>query len=146
VSEDDLEARWRALRDEVGADVRRVANRLRQLSEAQLGSPPAPPTEGFPAYRSRAQAGRAAAQVLADAAAALEAAAGSGRGADTPPLPQISPFAVGDQVAVTGHDLLAAMAPVRPGTSVSTGSYRRVPASTAVADAARVLADVRRRL
>ena len=66
---------WAPLAEELAADVRRVADRLRTLSAARLAGPPAPPEDGMPPYRSRAQAARGAAQAMADAAAALECCA-----------------------------------------------------------------------
>ena len=65
---------WAPLAEELAADVRRVADRLRTLSAARLAGQPAPPEDGMPPYRSRAQAARGAAQAMADAAAALESA------------------------------------------------------------------------
>ena len=94
----------------VAADVRRVADRLRSLSQARLAAP----CGGYP---SAADAGRAVAQSLADAAAALE-------GEPIRLLPRLSDFAVGDQVAVTGHDLLAAL---QPGPSTGPGQPRPDP-------------------
>ena len=69
-----------------------------------------------------------------------------------PDLPVLSDLAVGDQVAVTGHDLLAALDRVPPGTPVRSTSLVRTStdgtrtAEQAVRAAARVLTDVRRRL
>jgi len=150
--EEPAEDPWAGLREDLAADVRRVSDRLRNLSATRLASAPAPPPEGGPPYVTRAQAGRAAAAELARAATALEA--GSGRpdlGHPTQPrqlpdLPVLSDLAVGDQVAVTGHDLLAAMDAVSPATTVWTSSYENPTAERAVRAAARVLADVRRRL
>ena len=119
---------WAPLADELAADVRRVADRLRTLSAARLAGPPAPPEGLMPPYDSRAQAARAAAQTMADAAAALESAA------------------AGDQVAVTGHDLLAALELVPPDTDVYWDVLEHGPARHQVEQAARLLADVRRRL
>ena len=136
--------RWGAVLDELAADVRRVADRLRGLSAAQLAAPPRPSTQRWPEYGSRAQAGRAAATELALVACSLEAAAGSPR--EAPDLPKVSDFAVGDQVAVTGHDLVAAMARTAPATEVWLGSSQQSTAAEAVSRAARCLADVRRRI
>lgn len=136
---------WGSLPGEIAADVRRVADRLRTLSPARLAAPPAPPPLHFPAYESCAQAGRAAANALARAAQTLEAAA-EGQPRRLRDLPTLSPFAVGDQVAVAGHDLLAAVALVGPDTRVWTDTYANPTAAHAVTDAARLLADVRRRI
>jgi len=137
--------RWGAVLDELAADVRRVADRLRVLSAAQLAAPPRPSSQGWPEYGSRAQAGRASATELALVACALEAAdARSPR--EVQELPRVSDFAVGDQVAVTGHDLVAAMARTTPDTEVWLGSSQRSTAAEAVSRAARCLADVRQRI
>lgn len=130
---------WAARRDELAAEVRRVADRLRSLSQTRLGRP-------CPPYPSAADAGRTAAAALAGAAAALEGAAGragesAGDRPDTHELPRLSDFAAGDQVAVTGHDLLAALDLVAPDADV----HGR-PACEAVAAAVAVLTDVRRLL
>lgn len=161
----DGEAAWRELREQVAADVRRVANRLRHLSAAQLAAPPEPRAEaGSPEYVSRAAAGRAAAESLAEAAAFLEAIAGAG---PERPLPEVSSHVLGDVVAVTGSDLLAAMDQVAPDTEVrhrdgcpgtdgraseraskrvSERASARTSVRAAVEEAARRLADVRRRI
>jgi hypothetical protein len=136
---------WGALADELAADVRRVADRLRTLSAARLAGPPAPPEDRMPPYRTRAQAARGAAQAMADAASALESAAVGGW-VEGRPLPELADFAVGEQVAVTGHDLLAALTLVSPDQEVWFGVYDRAPARLGVEQAARLLADVRRRL
>ena len=132
---DQPAAPWQGLRDEVEADVRRVSERLRTLSSTRLASPPGPSPDGGPGHRSRAAAGRAVAQLLADAAAALEAT-GTGAAPHLRTLPVLPDLAVGDQVAVTGHDLLAALAVADP----------PLAAQRAVQEACLALADVRRRL
>ena len=110
-----------AVRAQIEADVRRVAERLRTLSEAQLAAE-APP------YPSRAAGGRAVAQVLAEAAQAVEER-GSGVQPHWRALPVGSDFAVGDQVAVTGHDLLALLpAPIASAPSPPTASDHAAPA------------------
>jgi hypothetical protein len=136
---------WAPLADELAADVRRVADRLRTLSAARLAGPPGPPEDGMPPYRSRAQAARGAAQAMADAAAALESGPAGGW-VEQRLLPELGDFAVGEQVAVTGHDLLAALALVSPDELVRFGPYDPAPAWLGVEQAARLLADVRRRL
>ena len=154
---------WAVLREGLAADVRRVSDRLRSMSATRLASPPGPsadpadqavPADQGPAYVSRAQAGRAAAAELARVATALEAQAARPGPGDPPPphprhvpdLPVLPDLAVGDQVAVTGHDLLAALDAVPPGTPVWTSTDENPTAEQAVRQAARVLADVRRRL
>jgi hypothetical protein len=134
------------------------------LSATRLAGAPGPSADQGPGYGSRAQAGRAAATELARAAAALEAAApepvapGSAAGApgnqppprlrpvQVPDLPVLTDLAVGDQVAVTGYDLLAALDLVGPATPVCTSSSEPQPAEHAVRAAWRLLRDVRRRL
>jgi hypothetical protein len=116
---EELDVDWPdAVRAEIEADVRRVAQRLRTLSEAQLAAE-APP------YASRAAGGLEVAQVLAEAAQALEER-GSGAEPRWRDVPVRSDFAVGDQVAVTGHDLLAALG--HPAAAPSPGSDHAVPA------------------
>ena len=127
---------WAGVRDDLAADVRRVSERLRTLSATRLAGPPGPSPDGGPDHPTRAAAGRAAAQQLADAAEALEAAA-AGVAPERRSLPVLPDLAVGDQVAVTGHDLLAAL----DGLPEPPASVER-----AVRDAATALADVRRRL
>jgi hypothetical protein len=125
------------LRAEIEADVRRVAERLRTLSEAQLAAE-APP------YSSRAAGGRTVAQTLADAAQALEER-DSGAEPRWRDVPALSDFAVGDQVAVTGQDLLSALDSTgREGTVWARGTRRT--AGEVVADAAAQLAALRRLL
>jgi hypothetical protein len=86
-------------------DIDRLADRFRHLGESRLRAA----AGGRP---SRAAAGRELAQRLADLAAAVEAPPGTAPVARR--VPDDGPFAVGDQIAVTGHDLLAALA-ARPG-------------------------------
>jgi hypothetical protein len=81
---------------------------------------------------------------MSNVARALEAAA-----CDDPPpgargMPELGAFAAGDQVAVGGHDLLAAMDLVAPDTDVWFEHQR--PAREPVAFAHRLLTDLRRRL
>jgi hypothetical protein len=128
---------WGPLRDEIAADVRRVADRLRSLSQSRLAAP-APP------YASRADAARAAAQALADAAQGLAERA-CGPEPSWRPLPLLSDFAVGDQVAVTGRDLLDELSGCDPAAQVWTRSGRRT-AREVVTDAAGALAATRRLL
>jgi len=81
-----------------------VAGRLRSLGEARLGRPPMrvglgiaePIRADGPSVADRA---RGLAQEFVDLAARLE-------GRDGPPLPYLPDLAVGDMVAVTGHDLV----------------------------------------
>jgi hypothetical protein len=160
-----------AVRAEIEADVRRVAERLRTLSEGQLAA-------AAPPYPSRAAGGRTVAQTLADAAQALEER-DSGAEPRWRDVPALSDLAVGDQVALTGTDLLAQLPPPtasagdpavpavgpagdRAGPAVGTAGDRAVPAvgpeetvwargtrrtaGEVVADAAAQLAALRRLL
>jgi hypothetical protein len=130
-------ADWGSTRGELAADVRRVADRLRTLSEARLAAP-APPDP------SRAAGGRAAAHALAVAAQGIEDRAL----ADEPQwrtVPALSDLAVGDQVAVTGHDLLALLDSAGPEETVWSPGARRT-AREVVADATAQLSALRRAL
>ena len=104
------------------ADLRRTVDRLRTLGLARLGA-------SFDPEPTRADAARGVAQRLADAAADLE-----GRPRRT--VPRVADSAVGDQVAVCGHDLLAAVA---AGAGVAD-------AGAVVLAAADDLLDLRRRI
>ena len=94
-----------------------LAERFRTLSEAKLAG-------SLPPHGSRAAAGRHLAQLLADAALGV-----AGRQAAGPPawreVPELDPFAVGDQIAVTGYDLVAALAGVAEAEQVWTRQGRR---------------------
>jgi hypothetical protein len=130
-------AAWDALLLELGRDVERVSDRLRGLSEARLAA-------AAPPHTSRAAAARATAQTLADAATGLE----SGSDPATPTwrtLPELSDLAAGDQVAVTGHDLLAAARQAMPHDIVWARHGRRA-AHEVLAEAAAALAALRRLL
>ena len=146
---------WAGVREQLAADVRRVSDRLRSLSATRLAASPGPSTDGGSPFTSRAQAGRAAAAELARAALALEAASGRsdlghppepGHPPQTPEVPELPDLAVGDQVAVTGHDLLAALDLVGPAAEVRPPGGRPLTAGAAVRTAVQVLTDVRRRL
>lgn len=128
---------WGSLPDQVAADVRRLADRLRGLSQARLGGP-------VPQHGSRADAARGVAQQLAEAAQGL-----AQRDAPAEPgwrvLPRLTDFAVGDQVAVTGHELLAELAGCGPEVDVWARGARRT-ARDVVTAAADALAATRRLL
>jgi hypothetical protein len=95
--------------DSLEVEVRRVADRLRSLSPERL-------TRAFPPYVSRAAAALTVAQLLADTACDLE-------GVERHLVPDLGPLAVGDQVAVTGHDLVAALT-ARPDALAGTDVQR----------------------
>ena len=88
----------------------RLADRLRSLSDVRLARDLTPGV-------TAAAAGLVVAQRLADLGAGVEL-----RGSAWPPplrtVPQVADFAVGDVVAVTGHDLVAAAALLSPQTTV----------------------------
>ena len=122
------------VRAEIEADVRRVAERLRTLSEAQLTAEAAP-------YSTRAAGGRAVAQKLAEAAQAIEERH-SGAEPQWRAVPELTAFAVGDQLAVMGHDLVVALDSVSPDEPVWARGTRRT-AREVVADSAAQLAALR---
>ncbi|MFD8478965.1 hypothetical protein [Kitasatospora sp. NPDC059673] len=78
------------------AAVERLADRFRAMPQSRL-------LGAVPGHPSRAAAVLALAGRLADAARTLE-------GLPPLPVPDCGAFAVGDQLAVTGHDLAAAAA------------------------------------
>jgi hypothetical protein len=103
------------LRAALAIEVERIADRLRGLSQARL-------TEAVPGHASRADAARSTAQALADAAARIESEGAVEHHPEAGPehpaprlrsLPTLTAFAAGDQLAVTGHDLIAALGAVR---------------------------------
>jgi hypothetical protein len=76
------------------ADLERTVDRVRTMALTRLGA-------AFEPEPTRADAVRRLAQRLADDAAALA-------GEPLRPLPRLADQAVGDQLAVVGHDLAAA--------------------------------------
>jgi hypothetical protein len=76
----------------LATEVVRLADRLRSLTDVRLARP-------LPPYGSRADAGHAVAQLMADSAAELS-------GEPQRPVPRLHDFAVADQIAVTGADLV----------------------------------------
>jgi hypothetical protein len=116
-------------------DLQRTVDRLRTLGLARLSA-------SFAPEPTRADAARAVAQRLADVTADLE-------GRPRRPLPVLEVQASGDQLAVTGHDLLAVTA--EPGAEVPPGASAAIAISAAAVDdlveeAADLLLDLRRRL
>ena len=122
-------------RQRLQADLGRTVDRLRTLGLARLEA-------SFEPEPTRADAARSVAQRLADLAADLD-----GRPRLT--LPTLGVQAAGDQLAVTGHDLLAAAADLQiadlPG---DPGSPHRAPADidALLLEAADLVLDLRRRL
>lgn len=108
--------------ERLGLDLARTADRLRSMGLARLAA-------SFEPEPTRADAARALAQGLADAAADL-----SGRPRRR--VPRLGDAAVGDQVAVCGRDLLAAAA-ARPHDAA---------AEAAVSVAAAAVLELRRRI
>ena len=86
---------------ELADEVRRLAERFSSMSDNRLA-------RELPPYATRADAGRLVAQQLAEAGQGVEE-----REASTTPtwrqMPSLGDFAVGDQVAVTGTDLVTAL-------------------------------------
>jgi hypothetical protein len=82
-----------ATADEARVELGRVVDRLRSMPLSRLAAP-------WGDYPSRAAGGRALAQRLADRAADVS-------GAPHRPVPDVGDAAVGDQVAVTGRDVLS---------------------------------------
>jgi hypothetical protein len=80
---------------DLAEQVGRLADRLRSLSDVRLAA-------ALPGGGSRADAAYRLAQELADAAAGL-------RAEPTRPVPRLDDLVVGDQVAVTGTDLVTAL-------------------------------------
>lgn len=128
---------WDEAAAELATEVRRVADRLRSLSQARLAAP-APP------YPSRAAAARSVARLIAEAEQGIAARQGpvepAWRG-----LPDLGDLAVGDQLAVTGHDLLSVIEHVRPDDDVWARGRRRT-ARDVVTEVAGHLAELRRSL
>jgi hypothetical protein len=109
-------------RERLEAQLGRTVDRLRTLGLARLAA-------SFEPEPTRADAARGVAQQLADLAAQLE-------GREPRTLPRLADAAVGDQVAVCGHDLLAA---ITSGSGVGRGE-------SVAGVAADLLLDLRRRL
>lgn len=101
----------------LAGEVGRVADRLRSMSDVRLGQP-------FPPVGTRASAALDLAQLLADAAQGVEE-----RDRPHPPasrvVPDVGVFALGDQVAVTGTDLVTAATGLDPAEPVWTQDGRR---------------------
>ncbi len=143
MADDELDSGWGDLLDDLAADVRRVVDRLRNLSAARLSAPPAAATSsttGTPDHATRAVAAHSVAQVLADATARLEAAS-TGDPLTMHVVPILADHATGEVIAVTGNDLIAAAGRLTPGDPVGDTDARDV-----VSAAAAALTDVRRRL
>ena len=117
--------------EDLGRSVERLADRLRTLADTRL----ARPLDGGATAADRAHA---LAQALADAEQGI-----AERAAERPPawraVPRLGDLAVGDQVAVTGADLVAACDGLGPDEPVWTRAGR----SAASAVLARAVADVR---
>ncbi len=117
--------------------VDRLADRLRSLSDTRLARP-------LPPHSSRADAAHALAQALAQADQGVEQ-----RADPQPPawrrVPRLHDFAVGDQVAVTGHDLVRAAEGLDPATPVWAPGGRR-PVGELLAELASSAAELRQAL
>src|SRR5436305_13091541 len=100
-----------------------LADRFRAMPQSRL-------LAAVPGYPSRAAAGLALARQLASRAQLLEKpAVGAPRA-----FPDAGAFAVGDQIAVAGHDLLAALAPLTPEQVVETPDGARSTAAGLLAE------------
>lgn len=108
----DLDTTLDAVSTRLEAVLSRLASRYRSMPESKL-------LGRLPDGRSRAAAGHELASLIALAAQGVE-----DRCRPVPPawraLPYEGPFVVGDQIGVTGHDLLAAFA--RLGERASTAN------------------------
>jgi hypothetical protein len=122
------------LAEDLADEVRRLADRLRSLSDTRLARP-------LPPHASRADAAHDLAVHLAVAGQGVEE-----RAAPRPPgwrtVPRLDDFAVGDQVAVTGTDLARAAAGLPAAEPVWTPAGRR-PLGEVVTEAARRLRELR---
>jgi hypothetical protein len=119
------------------AELERTVDRLRTLGLARL-------EVSFEPEPTRAAAARALAQHLADLAADLE-------GEPQRELPVLATAACGDQLAVCGHDLLAAYAGHSGSGPAESATARDEPApeptdQARIQAAADLLLDLRRRL
>jgi hypothetical protein len=131
-----------------------LADRFRSLSEARLrGALPrsialtrtgAGTSGQLPAAgsrESRAGAGHRLAQLLADATAGVAGRAADGAPASRP-VPVIDMFALGEQIAVTGHDLVLELEGL-PDRELVWDGERRVRVTTLVARLTGVLKELR---
>lgn len=115
------EDRWRDECAALATEVERVAGRLRGLGEPRL-------RVDLPPWGSVADAGHAVAQALADAASGVEDRSAA-RAPARREVPRLRSTSVGDQVAVTGQDLVEALAAVSPDTEVWSPDGSRTTAS-----------------
>jgi hypothetical protein len=131
-------------------DVRRLADRLRSLpqSRIQVRLDPAPTVPSGLEVSAAGPLNRAAlalalAQHLADTALGVEH-----RDAPAPPprrlVPTLTVFAVGDQVGVTGTDLVGVLRGLEPGDAVWTTAGIRGTAGGVLADCQDAVAAVAR--
>ncbi|MEV0530194.1 hypothetical protein [Kitasatospora sp. NPDC050463] len=120
----------------LSAAVETLADRFRSMPQSRL-------LGAVPGHPSRAAAALALARRLAAVAQTAEAVAGGGNGPVGPPreFPDAGAFAAGDQLAVAGHDLAAALAALPESARVPLPEPLGGPA-TAEAVLARALAEV----
>jgi hypothetical protein len=104
------------LAERLAVEITRVSERLRTLPLARLSAP-------LPPHPSRAAAAHALAQRLATAAQGIDC-----RALPQPPtwrtVPRLADHAAGDQVAVTGRELLDAVTEAGPDCEVWTPTGR----------------------
>lgn len=103
----------------LAGEVRRLADRLRTMSDVRLRQPLTPELTRASAVLDVAQSLAEAAQGIEERAAAREPA--------WRVLPDAGVLALGDQVAVTGQDLVAAVADLGPAELVWSRSGPRPP-------------------
>jgi hypothetical protein len=117
------------------ADVERVAGRVRGLSLPRLARP-------LPPYGTVADAARRAAQLLAECAQGAEE-----RGRERAPawreVPRLPDHVVGDQVAVTGHDAVAALRAVGDAATPVWSRAGRRPAGEVAAEVLAAMRETR---
>jgi len=131
------------MRDQVEATLRRVADRLRTMSVARLRTSVTAGPDVAPG-QTVADRARYTGQMLADLAAGIEQRDAPVR-LPSRRVPVSADIAAGDQVEVTGQDLLSAAAELSPSTSVWVGS-QRVTLHEVLVEAERVLDALRRAL
>jgi hypothetical protein len=116
-------------------DLERVAGLLRHATSTRLRAPLAGP------YASRAQAARTLAQALATATQGIEDGDQPG-GPDWRTIPHLDDLAVGDQVRLLAHDLLAVLPTSPELVWVPELPAVRVPAVELVRSISALVADV----
>jgi hypothetical protein len=125
--EPDHDVDGASLAGRLAEQVARLADRLRSLSDVRL-------SQALPDGGSRADAAHRLAQQLADAAAGLA-------GDPVRPVPRLDDLAVGDQVAVTGADLVAELRRAAGGAAGGAADGRWQPVGEVALAAVRLVRD-----